>query len=223
MMKARLSPSALVMVGALLAAPALAASPSVAPPAEVMAAAQEGLATLVRANGDQLGRLGIPTQADADRATLGEGVEVFTISPTALLDETTPPDLAKLATPANQWQFIVNVHGAAKALLTVALMNGKWTPVSLGAAELAAEVSAVSASWPRSANYQHRLVRVHQARAEFMHVTRPGATAGVVPMGSFNAAAGPARKSFDPRDLRDTGESLSRLRPAVRRGLERHP
>lgn len=223
-MKVRLSPLVLVFLGALLAVPGPANAASGAPPAEVVRAAQHGLASFVRPRGDRLGRLGISNQAEADAAVLGDGIEVFTIPSQGLLDETTSVDLTQLATPVNQWQFVVEVHGAPKALLTVALVEGTWTAVAIGGAKRAREVSAVAAAWPRAEEYHRRLVRIPQVHAEFVHVSRPGRSLGVVPLGSLHrAVGGPSRNGFDPRDQRDPSQVLSSLRPIVRRSLEAHP
>jgi len=196
------------------------AAPSDAPPAEVVAAAQEGMATFLHAGSGHLARLGFGSQADEDAATLGEGFELLTISPSALLNEYGPQTVRDIATPLSQWQFVVSVRGTPKALLTVAQIDGQWVAVSLGAAVLAKEVSDVLAARPRSASYEHRLVRVNQATSEFMDVSLLGKSVGEFPLGFLRQTlAVPSGKALPPRE-HDFKEVLSVLRPMVKRRLE---
>jgi hypothetical protein len=99
-------------------------------------------------------------------------------------------------------------------------MNNTWTPVSIGAAGLAKELQAVIEAWPVSSGYSYRLIRVYQAKAEFIELSHSDKVIGIVSLGSLNAAIGARKKVFDPADIRDPIDILSALRPAVQMNLQ---
>jgi hypothetical protein len=190
-------------------------------PAAVRKAADDGVHIFLK---DQrlkgLQNLGFRSRSEKDNAYAGEGFQVFTILPDRLLNSPVRPDIAALVTPTNQWQFLINADGGSKALLTVDIMNNVWTPVSIGSAGLAAEISLFLERWPAASGYTYRLVRIYQAKAEFMELSREGRLLGVVPLGSFNALTGRKNKPFDPADIRAPKDLLEKARPAVERNLQ---
>jgi hypothetical protein len=218
----------IVSVGASLAALALvavaaagASRPAVdqAPPAEVRRAAQAGLGALLGAGG--IGgnqRLGFPKAADAAEATIGDGVQVYTLPPDRILDPA-EADVQALAVPTTLWQFIVVNGSAPRAVLTVDRMKGEWTAVSLGASGLADQLTAMLGRWPLS-SCQLRLIRVYQANADVMEIAKDGTVIGYVPFLSARIALG-APGPFDPGDVWDGADVVGRLRPVVRAALGR--
>jgi hypothetical protein len=215
---------ALVAAALAAGAVALAAGQGVlagrAVPPAVRAAAERGLAGLL-GGGDAraLGRFGFRDPAEAARATVAEGFQVFTVPPDLLLANESL-DLAAMATASTQWLFLVVSGGAPKVMLTVDRVNGTGTAVSVGGAEFAEDIVALLARRPAS-SHQHRLIRSNQAAAEMMEISRGGRVLGAVPFPSGRVslrAPGP----YDPSDLWPTTELTARLRPAVKAAMEQN-
>jgi hypothetical protein len=211
----------LVFTYALSAAcPATAAPPS----DDIRKAAREGVNVLLKdSRMGGLHRLGFKSQAEIDNADLGEGFQICAIQPEKLLNESIPQDIQSLVTPTNEWQFLVVVGNKAYALLTVDLIDGIWKPVAIGSSELAKQLSDILQAWPASSGYQYRLVRVYQARSEFIELSQGGKVMGIIPLASLLAATPRERTdAFNPRGLRDPKTVLPDLRPVVKRNIDIH-
>lgn len=191
------------------------------PPDDVKRAAVDGLKAFVKdGRMGKLRQLGFDTQADIDYSALGKGFQIFTIPPDRLLNGSAPQDIQTLAIPTNQWQFQIVTGDKAKALLTVDIVNGVWTTVSIGSSGLAQQLAGFLASWPPASGYDFRLIRVYQAKSDFIELSKGGKVLGIVPLTSLLAAtSGGSATAYDPRSLRDPNEVLSNLRPVVKRNL----
>jgi hypothetical protein len=139
-----------------------------------------------------LNNLGFNNQADLDSAYAGEGFQLYAISSDRLLNESFVQDLSAMAVPTNQWLFIVHSTDGPRALLTVDIMNSKWTPVSIGAAGFARELSAIMTAWPESDGYSYRVIRVNEAGAIFVELSQGGNIVGLVPPGLRDGVYGPS-------------------------------
>ena len=193
-----------------------------APPDDVRNAAQVGINVILKdSRMGNLHRLGFQSQEDIDSANLGKGFQIFTIPPDKLLNETTPLNLQALVTPTNQWQFLIAAGDKAKALLTVEFVDGKWIPVSIGSAALAKELSDFLDAWPASSGYDYRLIRVFQAKSEFIELTKGGKVIGIVSLSSLSLATSRGEaEAANLRGLRDSNEVLSELKFIVRNHLQ---
>jgi hypothetical protein len=188
-------------------------------PPEVRAAAERGLPGLLGAdNGRGLDRLGFKSRAEAAGSVIGDGFQVFTVPPD-LLAASDSADIADVAVPSTQWLFLVTSGGSPRAVLTVDRVNGAWTAVSIGGADMSEDLAALLARWPRSA-YGHRFIRSHEAASEVMEVSEGGRVLGAVPFRSARAAMR-AGSRFDSSDLRPTREVSARIRPAAKAAMER--
>jgi len=186
------------------------------PAHDIVQAATDGLAIFVKNKpGARIGHFGFASQADIDSAELGAGFQLFTIQPD-LLNASTSLDFQNLVTPINQWWFPIVVGGVNKALLTVALIEGKWTPVGIGASRLGAALAGLTAAWPQAAGYAHRFIRVYQAESDFVEMSQDGSIMGIVPLSSLlRAQKENAELTFDAGVLRGQEEILSDLRAAI--------
>jgi hypothetical protein len=193
-----------------------------APPDDIKRAAGEGIVVFLKDKRmGNLQRLGFQSRAEIDNAALGEGFQIFTIPPDKLLNDSLPQDLPSLVIPTNQWQFLIVSGDKANALLTVDIVDGAWTPVSIGSSGLAQQLAALLAAWPASAGYEYRLIRVYQAKSDFIELSHRGKVVGIVPLTSLLVAtSGEAGAAYAPRSLHDPKEVLSELRPVVRRNLQ---
>jgi hypothetical protein len=192
---------------------------------DIKNAALQGVTSLLKGgHGGQLQHLGFESQDDIDNAELGEGFQIFTIQPAALLNESASQSFQQMVTPTNQWQFLIVARGNPKALLTVDLVDGKWTPVSIGSKDLAKELSGFLTAWPGASGYHIRFVRVHQAQSEFIELSQGEKLLGVHPLASFVAASkGGANGSPNPQNLLAPDDVLSSLQPTVRRNIQQKP
>ena len=125
-MKASLFRFILLVLMFVLSAPYLASAGD-APPDNVKKVAREGVDALVKGRriDGPLKDLGFESQIDIESAELGQGIEIFTIRPDKLLDESAPQDLQSLVTSTNQWCFLILAGNKAKTVITVGLVNGK--------------------------------------------------------------------------------------------------
>jgi hypothetical protein len=196
------------------------------PPTDVHRAADEGLMIFLK-NKPMVTRqhLGFEQQKDVDIAVLGQGFPIFTIPPEKFVNEDPSQDLQSLIVPTGFWQFLIMSGGVPKALLTVDMVNGVWTPVSIGAAGLASELGKLIEAWPSSEGYSYRIIRVYQAKSDFAELSKDGKIIGVVPFGSSlvstrKAAQGGVVQQYSPRNILDAKDLLIDLRPAVMRSLQ---
>ena len=191
------------------------------PPADVSMAAEKGLAVFIKS--DRLGarqRLGFLRQEDADVAVLGRSFRLFTIPPDRFTAVEDVADLQSLSVETGLWDFLILKHGEAQAVLTVDLMQGVWTPVSIGASGLAKELSRLVEIWPVSEGYEYRIVRIYQAKADLAEISKDGRILGVVPLGSYLSATGEEARNYSPERLRSAKEVVAALRHAVKKNLE---
>jgi hypothetical protein len=189
---------------------------------EVLAAVQEGIQIFVKGLPKQkLPRFGFLNQKDVDDATVGQGFQVFAVSPDNLLSTNeTSDNLSSFSVPSNTWQFLITVKGKAVVLLTVDLLDKKWTPVSIGGSELAGQLSKLIETWPASSGYRYRLIRVYQAKSEFIELSTSEKIIGIVPLGSARIALGLMKKNFDPADIQDSADMARKIKAVVRKNLD---
>ncbi len=191
------------------------------PSPEIVNAAREGIKTFIKDTRiENLHRFGFLNQKEVDEATLGEGFQIFTISPDTLLKDETSQDLHLMAVPTTLWQFLIVTDGKAVSLLTVDYINNKWTAVSIGASRLAKQLSKFIETWPLSKGYHYRLIRVYQATADLIELSQEEKVIGIVPLRSGRIAMGLERKDFDPRDLYYSSNVLTKIRPVVRNNIQ---
>jgi len=127
---------------------------------------------------------------------------------------------------SGEWRFVVMLSGKGVGLVTVALMNGKWTMVEAGASELAGELDTISARYAqRAPQAQLRFVRSQQAVADFVEVSgrAPSASAApplYVPLASARTllARLPTNAAVPDSTLSDA-ELGDVLRQSVQRGM----
>lgn len=182
-------------------------------------AAETGLASLLK--GDFANRrLGIPgSTAAVATTTIGLGFRIYTIKPDDLVS-TKSNDISSLLIPTNLWEFIVMNQGQAKALLAVDNVGQGWKAVSIGSAELAAELLRVSNSWPESSGYKLTLVRVYQAFSELMVLSGPNGIIGVIPLVSARVAQGKSAISFNPLAYDSQNDTIVKLKEIVKRTVQ---
>lgn len=197
----------------LIHTPSLAAADATAQ----RAAAESGLAGLRGADA----AIGLASSlANMESAsTIGQGFQIFTISPQQLAsaDSTSIPGIL---TASSLWQFIVMGETQPQALLTVDRVGDQWLAVSLGAAGLAAELVSVIQAWPESSGYSLTFVRVYQAKSDLIVVSKAGTVIGVVPLISARIALGIGGEQLDPLSLSDEKVVLSKLKEVVARALQ---
>ena len=210
-----------VVVLILTVHPPLSFSSDESPPPEVISAAQQGIGTFVKApQARNLHMFGFSTQQLINGAILGQGFQVFSISPAQLLAQGSSQELDALALPTNLWQFLIVTGGKPASLLTVDLFEGQWTAVSIGASGLATELASLLEAWPPSSGYRYRLIKVYQAKSDFMEIFQGEQTLGMVPFTSGRIALGLKDREFNPLDILDSREILTKLRPIVRLSVQ---
>jgi hypothetical protein len=186
---------------------------------DILNAAQEGIKIFLQ-DTQSSEQFGFSARDEVDSATLGKGFEVFTVPPDSLLKGEASKDLSSLAISTNLWQFVIVAGGKAKVLLTVGFMDRGWAPVSMGSAGLAKELGKVLETWPESAGYQYKLIRIYQAKSDFLEISLGGKAIGVIPLISARVSMGIGKQGFDPQDLYNSEGVTMRMRAVVRKNLE---
>lgn len=171
-------------------------------PPEVYQAAQKGMSDLP---------WGLSTKTALDNPTVHHGFQVYTVSPLKLQKST---GLSSILTPTGLWRFVVVKEGQPVSLITVAEIEGQWKAVSIGGAQLAVEVNKVMERWPAKQGYNHRFIRIYQARADFIEISSNGRSIGFVPLTASRLAFGMSGE-FDPAALLHGPEIMPRLQKAA--------
>lgn len=171
-------------------------------PPEVFQAAQEGVGN---------SSFGLSTQASLGNPTVNHGFQVYTASPLKLLRSTS---LSSVLAPTGLWRFVVEKEGQPVSLITVAEIEGQWKAVSIGGAQLAMEVKKVMERWPANQGYNHRFIRIYQARTDFIEISSNGRAIGFVPLTASRMAFGMSG-AFDPASLLHGREIMPRLQKAA--------
>ncbi len=187
------------------------------PPVDVASAAQEGIKTFAKLFSSQDFKANANVTSDLDKAFVGEGFQVFTIPPDRLLSANASDSFNSLAMPSTIWEFLVMTDGKATGIVTVDRMNGVWKAVSFGKAGLAKQLEAGLKAWP--AGYQLRLIRIYQAMSDFIEVSSADKILGVVPLTSAKAALSMMGAPFNPADIQNDGDMVTKLIPIVRKNL----
>jgi len=119
------------------------------PPPEVRKVAEEEaphwLGLVQKAPAEYFG-LSDPNQVE--RAELGEPYEVYTIEPDRLQEYDASMAVSMMLSKANRWLFPVLIDGKAQFFYEIALFDGKWQPVSIGASGLARDVGQIHSRIP---------------------------------------------------------------------------
>lgn len=122
----RLSPFVLLLLFIVSGSIGLVAGDT--PPADVLKAAQKGICDFRAAETSRVDAG--QSRADIMMVENGEiqnGFQVYTLSPNHLVKKA---NFGKILTPTGLWRFVVTNEGAPISLITVAVVQGKWTAVS---------------------------------------------------------------------------------------------
>lgn len=197
------------------------ANPGVAPSEGIKKVAKEGMKDFLKSDRiEHLHNQGFDSEDDLKNATLGDGFEIFTISPEKILDESSSQNLQSLVTSTKQWCFFITVNGEIKTIVTVALIDDKWTTTELGSPEFAKIMGKLFSIWPASAGYRFRYVRVYQANASFVEVYLRDELIGIVPSKTLMGYLGITLEEYDPTNLVSPNGVRAALRPAVKHNIE---
>jgi hypothetical protein len=190
-------------------------------PSEILDSAKQGIRIFIKdPRVTDLQRFGFSSQKEIDGTTLGMGFQVFKVPPESILKEGISQDFYSMVVPTNLWEFIILSGGEAKVLITVDLMNGKWTPVSMRAAGLSKEMNKAIETWPASTGYRYKFIRVYQAKSDFLGLSLGEKIIGIIPFTSARMAMGLKEREFDPLDLYNSEDVINKIRPEVRKNIE---
>lgn len=137
-------------------------------PPEAIAAAQAGLLPFLELiTPDDMGNFGfIPGDTISD-AGLGTPFQLYTITPTKLLNAEDDTPVSTLISPTGQWFFPIVLEGKSRAILTVERMEEEWQAVTMGKAGLAGEMEKLNRQWPKAKGYAPKLIVIYQAASYF--------------------------------------------------------
>ena len=195
--------SSALLAGLSLAMAPPPASAQMRAPDPALAAAQRDFARFVA---HQLQRkeqapaqfpLDIRNAGELKEARIDYGFPVNTIDPQKLLAgrET----MRAMAKPVNQWRFVITRKQQAIGLATVEKINGSYQTVAYGAAVLAKDLDAAANNYGNVDKSNLRLVRIYQARSDFLEVASQDGRGRFLPLHS-------ARQSLDmPQGTRKEG------------------
>jgi hypothetical protein len=171
----------------------------------------------------------IADEQELQRATIGDGFEMYLVDPTILLSG---KRLDQSVYGSGEWRFVIMANGKGIGLVTVALMQGKWTVVEFGASELAGEIASVAKRYAQQApGARLRFLRSPQAVADFIEVLSPSVApasgAPVSPVSPVYVPLASARATFAsheanavaPASALTDAELDDRLRQRVGRGM----
>lgn len=208
-------------IGMVLLGLNLAVAAVDAPPAEVLQAATEGIPLFLgNSSPEELSRFGFADLAEVKAASIGEAFSVYTITPDNILRRNEIHALAAIAEPTGSWQVLVYSAQSPACLVTVDRVNGRWEAVSIGSSGLARQLHNFIQSWSRADGYGYQLIRIYQARSDFLELHRANAYLGIVPLVSARMAMGLEKARFDTTDFYTPMDVIYSIAPVVSENLK---
>jgi len=140
-------------------------------PPEAITAGQAGLLPFLELiTPEDMSHFGLSPGDDITEAVLGTPFQLYTITPSKLLNakDNTPVD--SLTSPTGQWLFPIVLDGTSRAILTVEQMDGEWQAVTMGKAGLAGEMEKLNGQWPKANGYEPKLIAIYQAASYFFTI-----------------------------------------------------
>lgn len=189
------------------------------PSEELFHVARLGLDNFVAAYAGSADDPGAAVVLSLKDGVISRGFRVYTVTPSQLLSKV-DQTFDTLVEPTDMWRFIVEVGGKAAGLITVAKVEDKWEAVTVGAAELAQEISEMYAKYPEQEGYVTRFVRVYQAQSDFLEVSGEGQVKGFAPFKSGRMALD-VENVLNPGALISEAEIRISLRDVVQENLSR--
>lgn len=177
------------------------ASAETAPP-EAIAAAEAGLLTFLELiTPEDMNNFGLSPDDNISEAVLGTPFQLYTITPTKLLNAGDNTPVSSLISPTGSWLFPIVLQGKSRAILTVERMEGKWQAVTMGRSGLAGEMEKLNGQWPKTKGYEPKLVGIYQAASYFFTIPEKDSE-NFTPLffegtgfGGYRQAAGPEYSS----------------------------
>lgn len=190
------------------------------PSDELINAATEGIKAFLKDVPPQhLHRFGFQSKEEVDTAVLGQEFRIYTIPPDTILQNNLTGDVSSLAIPTNKWEFLILNGEKTAARVSVDLVDGKWTAVSVGASILADQLEKIILAWPSSADYNYRIIRINQISSDFVEISQKGRIIGICPLVSARLAMG-FSAIFNPIELYDGRAFINKIQRAVRRNVQ---
>jgi hypothetical protein len=140
-------------------------------PPEAIAAAQAGLLPFLELiTPEDMGNFGFITGDKISDAVLGTPFQLYTITPTKLLNAEEDTPVSTLISPTGSWLFPIVLDSRSRAILTVEEMDGEWQAVTMGKAGLAGEMEKLNGQWPKAKGYEPKLIAIYQAASYFFTI-----------------------------------------------------
>jgi len=140
-------------------------------PTEAIAAAQAGLLSFLEPlTPEDMGHFGFAPGDKISDAILGTPFQLYTITPSKLLNAEDNTSVSSLISPTGQWFFPIVLNGTSRAILTVEKMDGEWQAVTMGRAGLAIEMEKLNRQWPKAKGYEPKLIAIYQAASYFFTI-----------------------------------------------------
>lgn len=185
-------------------------------PSAVQEAAEKGLPTMLQALPENIvQQFNFSSPEELSQASLGTPFQVFTIHPDEILNYDAGTPIGKIISETDHWFFPVTVNGEVRTLLTVAQMGGQWQAVSIGNAGLGQEWTDIVAQYDSSTGYTHKLVRIYQAKADFVLLGGVGGDK-LLPLKAGRVALG-VKEDAEPMD---PAEVILELQGPVKENIE---
>ena len=144
-------------------------------PAEVLAAAEVGLLPFLESlPSSEWEHFGFAPGDKISDAVLGAPFQLYTITPTKLLNAEDDTPVNSLISPTGRWFFPIILESKSRAILTVERMEGEWQAVTLGMTGLAVEMEKLNRQWPKAKGYEPKLITIYQAASYFFTIPEQG-------------------------------------------------
>jgi len=140
-------------------------------PPEAIAAAEAGLLPFLELiTPEDMSHFGLSPGDNISEAVLGTPFQLYTITPTKLLDAGDDTPVSSLISPTGSWLFPIVLDGKSRAILTVEQMEGEWQAVTMGKSGLAGEMEKLNYQWPKAKGYEPKLIAIYQAASYFFTI-----------------------------------------------------
>ena len=140
-------------------------------PPEAIAAAEAGLLPFLELiTPEDMSHFGLSPGDKISEAVLGAPFQLYTITPTKLLDAKDDTPVSSLISPTGSWLFPIVLDGKSRAILSVEQMDGEWQAVTMGRSGLAGEMEKLNGQWPKAKGYEPKLIAIYQAASYFFTI-----------------------------------------------------
>ncbi|MBI9092743.1 MAG: hypothetical protein JEZ12_26300 [Desulfobacterium sp.] len=186
---------------------------------EIFQAAQSGLDRFLnQIPENDLESYGFSQNSLLDHASLGIPLELYKLLPSEVTDYAPGMSVDSLITKTGMWYFPVKINDKISCILIVDRIDNAWKAVSLGNAALAAQLSKVIRSLPKSDRADMKLICSFQAK-EYLFTLPQKGQYNLTALGFQGLTNKTDSEKSAPLSLEEVSDTVNRLKPIIENNI----